>query len=89
MNNRREELEKKLDELRGEYEKLINEMMKLQGEIEETMDKLNSLDSSMVRIVCPECLGMSFVKDEHGRKKHVCKLCKGKGWVWAKRWVGI
>lgn len=89
MSDEREELEKKLDDLRNKYEKLLDELAELQNEIEITMDKLNTLDDTMVRIVCPECLGVSFVKGKDGKKKHVCELCKGKGWVWAKRWVGI
>ena len=89
MNDERDRLEKKLNELREKYDKLTEELYKVQEEIEKTIDDLHSLDDSMVRIICPQCLGLSFKKDEHGRKKHVCDLCRGRGWVWAKRWVGI
>lgn len=82
----KEELEAKLNSLKEKHNEMLSDLKKLEHEIKNTIDKLNELDDSMVKIICPECFGMGWMKTEE-KKKIICEFCDGKGWIWAKKWM--
>lgn len=74
------------EELKERYNKLQNEIKKLEKEIEdcEIQEKLKS--NKFLKVKCPNCHGRGFL-DNQGLYIQ-CTFCDGKGWIVAEKWEG-
>ena len=75
-------LEEKISELEQKRNNLITRLKGIDRDIIKYRDQLLEQSDKYVKIVCPECNGEGYKKDDQ-RKKHICPLCNGKKWVWA------
>lgn len=84
MGGKKEDLTKKLDDLKSSIFKLQLEIQDKQNEYSEILNKLYELDKDMVKVICFNCGGSGYKKVE-GKNK-VCDLCNGNGYIWMKQW---
>lgn len=81
----------KLEEFKKEHQKLIdenNELVKrlniVRNKISEISEQILRSDSNFVKVECMECNGTGIVQLED--KKVVCKVCRGKKYLWLRRY---
>ena len=83
----------KLDKISDELSKLQKRILMLRKDELELTEKYNELleeyyrySPDMVAIVCFGCNGEGWIQQEE--KKITCRFCKGKGYIWGKKWTG-
>ena len=79
-----EEINKKIKEKQELISNLYDKIRKEELEALDLIDKRNSLDESLVQVICPNCIGKGYIKKDN--KNIVCEVCRGKGYIWMKKW---
>ena len=73
--SKKEDISKKINELESHMQDLINELNKVEGELNEYKDTYLSMDETMTKVECPKC----------GSKGLISNVCNGKGYIWMKK----
>lgn len=91
-----EEIEKQLQEIRNDNDRLIKQIESNGERIEhnnrkynELFDEFCRLSSDYIKIICPFCKnGIMLIDLPNGKKqKQQCQFCKGMTWYWGRKYV--
>jgi len=79
IKERKKKIEEQIKQRQEEINNLVEEYNRLQElEFEESEE--------YIKIVCLGCSGRGYIKDN--KELRSCQYCKGKGYLWAKKWSG-
>ncbi len=81
----KKELDKKYDELIKRNNQLVKDINKIRDEIVQVSDKIMEVDPKFVKVECTECNGDGYTVLDNN-KKHKCKVCLGKQYIWLRRY---
>lgn len=82
----KDSIEDKLTIAMRQRDKLVLEVNSKTEEIISLLEIKNSMDPTLVKVDCVQCLGSTMIRGEDG--KHVkCPTCRGSGYLWMKRFI--
>ena len=86
IEERRIELEDKINSKVRERDKLVIELNKTQKDIMDILEETYRLDPTKTRIKCINCKGLGYTPTEDNKKK-LCSVCNGAGYNWAELFI--